>query len=197
MIILGTARCPVCQQIIWNAADVVAFSWFETNRHSLSMLSDAGVHFGCLQNYTDRNELETIFMNQLGEDGIRPNGRRTQTLASSLRVSFDPRQVVIAYGPLFVTLEMPRSTALAWADSAFWEEPEQAFFLDKGLKAEYRNFPDYCELLFWLCPFGFTPNNADPSVVRPVYRRTSPAEGRKALKELQKALEFIKHEEQL
>jgi hypothetical protein len=192
MIILGAAQCPICRQKITDASSVVTFSWFETDHPSLAMFSDAGVHFECLQSYPDHWELEKVFVNQLGEDGISPNGMRTQTLAPLLRVSFDSKQVLVVYGPLFVSLRIPRSTALHWADSDFWTGADHGIFSDRGLKAEYWNLSTCWEFSFWLCPFGFHLDQADPSIVSLVYRKVSSLSGKKALKDLQVALRFVR-----
>ena len=194
LVILGTTKCPVCNQVFLEGADVVAFSWFESGTAPLKTFSDAGIHFSCLNGHPNRSELQAVFLRQLGDDGVRPNGRHIQTVSPSARISLDTRQVVIAYGPLFITLEMPRATALSWRTSQFWESSRDRSFADKGLEAAFKANGDLCECSFRLCPYGTTPRSASPSLVRPIIRQIPICEGERALGELSNVLSHINDE---
>jgi len=188
MVILGTTKCPICDQVFLDGSDVVAFSWFETDCDSLRVFSDAGVHFSCLKNHPNRSQLQTIFLQQMGDDGVYANGRHVLTISPSVKIAFDSRQVVIGYGPLFLMLEMPRKTASAWKASRFFEHWSDHFFAEKGFEAIFKTKDASWECLFRFCPYAFTPSQAMPSLVRSAIRVTTIAEGKKTVEALHDAL---------
>jgi len=192
MLIIGSAKCAVCKQLFKQGDDTVSFPWFELGDTSLQAFSDAGVHFSCLTNHPRRTDLQVIFLQELGHDGVRPNGQYVQTVSPFVRVSCGKMQVVIAYGPLFLVLPMPQATALAWKNSRFWEPSRERQFVDKGLEATVIIKGLAWELAFRLCPFGFTPYDAVPRLIRSIVRQTSISEGEKAIAELFNALSQIK-----
>lgn len=192
-VILGSTKCPICKEIIHNGADIVTFSWFESNCQTLREFSDAGVHFSCLKSHPDLTKVEEIYLKQFGEDGVRPNGSKTVTLSTSLRISFDGKKAVIGYAPLFLTLEMPRTTGALWKTTNFWvlSSENRATFVGKGFDAEYHHVNSTVHFRFRLCPHSFTPNDANPKVIREILRNVSLVETRKVLSELKRALNAI------
>ena len=171
----GKSKCVICEGVIAEG-DGVCFEWFESADQQLQPLSDASCHYLCIANHPRQGEIAEVYLGQLGDDGVRPNGTRVVTARSNIRIAFGPiTGVRLSQTPVFVTLEMPEMTGHSWLDSRFWEACSQAAgaqFQGAGFSIRVERPGQECLVSIEMCPHGYVPDQcSDRGLVRKVVRR--------------------------
>ena len=154
LIIEGKAKCPICASPLLVDGRLVAFSWFEPENPNLITFSDAGVHFECIANSQHCSALSRIYLDQLGNDGTKPNGTTTITVSDNIRVRIGLTGVVVRDGNLFMTLEIPEETAKLFLQSSFWSTDGPDHFSGKGFDAHRESDGSMAKLTFRCFPYG-------------------------------------------
>lgn len=75
LIILSKTKCPLCEEPITSAVDVVATTPFLESSHLLSRYADATMHYDCFQRWHFREEFVTAYNQRVGSNEMRPDGR--------------------------------------------------------------------------------------------------------------------------
>ena len=170
MIIVGQSLCPVCQKPLYNDGRLVSFTWFESSNPEVARYSDAGVHFECVTSSRFQPNLSHIYLDQLGEDGEKPNGSKTLTVSNNVRVKTRLNGVIVRHGPLLATLEMPQATAVDFVVSDFWSPNGTRSFSGKGFDSHFVSDGSISTFKFRCFPYGLDINMCAPEQLQIVER---------------------------
>jgi hypothetical protein len=76
IVIENKSKCALCDKVITDTADAIAFPAFLPQQHRLSKFSDAVFHRACFEGWRDRDDFQSVY-EDLGKqaDSLKDSSR--------------------------------------------------------------------------------------------------------------------------
>jgi hypothetical protein len=176
ILIMGSAQCALCGQMLDDTGDQVAFPWFDAADPELARFSSKGAHYRCVRESPHFPALVRIFLNSVGPDGTRPNGNVVFTGNDDTRAVWLRRwgMLHVVDGPLLLLMEAPLRSL---ERMSFFTQPTELMdpplgSEDLGIGVGVDAGESELRLTVELCGATFRPSVAPPGTVRRLSRST-------------------------